>query len=521
MIPRFPIPGFLVFAVGLAAACSSGRSIPAPLPATANESSGTPSVSSALAQAGYIGLPLHRVGEAILVQATLGAQAVNLQLAAGAPFDLLLDTAFAGATGILHTSVLSGYWTSATSKGHWARVDQLTVGAMPLQALEARIEPSSTPALLGATALMSRGAVIDYATDTLYLLSPSAPATPAWHPASKQKSLRTVLEQAGQYRTFLDLMQRAGLMQLLDENTGPDRTTDSIAWLGLRIRAPLLSGVAEMPPNDVHLHLTRSALSRRLRRQGRRTAFVPTDAAFAQLPANTLRALRADTAQLARLLRAHLLPGTAIDTVEMRTYVRGVAEPDAGAAFGFQVLGPRIDVDRLNDWKTGRVVARATIVQPDLLADNGIAHGIDRLLSPTRETPSLSTTLGAALARQGYIGVPLSRREDGNGYWVQATVNGMSVALTIDTGTPTGLVLDQGWAAKHPPAAAGYTVAFDSASLGTIDGQTVDLSDSIQWTEQLGYRSGAGTVGSSLLARYGAVIDYAAGMLYLRRTATP
>jgi hypothetical protein len=62
-------------------------------------------------------------------------------------------------------------------------------------------------------------------------------------------------------------------------------------------------------------------------------------------------------------------------------------------------------------------------------------------------------------------------------------------------------------------------VAFDSVALGAVEVQTADLSESAKWTARLGYRSDVGMVGSPLLARYGAVIDYAAGMLYLRRTA--
>src|SRR5260221_6882203 len=124
-------------------------------------------------------------------------------------------------------------------------------------------------------------------------------------------------------------MQQAGLMSLLDSAAGGAGAgaPDSLVWLGMRVRAAQRSGVGGMPPNDVHLHLTRAAIDQRLRGSNRRTVFVPTDAAFARLPADTLRALRADTARLAQLLRAHFYAGASIDTAAIRTLIRGTPKP--------------------------------------------------------------------------------------------------------------------------------------------------------------------------------------------------
>jgi len=235
------------------------------------------------------------------------------------------------------------------------------------------------------------------------------------------------------------------------------------------------------------------------------------------LPPETLRALRADTARLSRLLRLHLYPGVGIDTASMRTLVRGAARPGPnGDAFGFHVLGSRIDVDRLTTWEDGRVVDRVTIVEPDLRAANGLTHGIDRVIG----LPAPPTPLALALARQGYVAIPLHRREDGNGYLAEATVNGAPARLTIATGAAVEVALDRRWLDRLPASKRGkYVIAFDTAGWGAVDVATADFSNEIQAAERQGYRAEDGVLGSRFLAQYQARIDYAAGTLYLRPPA--
>jgi uncharacterized surface protein with fasciclin (FAS1) repeats len=515
------ISAILAATIILVGSTSSQASLPIPKQAGVATALDTLSVGAALAQAGYTSAPMRQEDGYPLVQAKIGTTPIALLLDSGSPFDLLLDSALAaGEQSDVHmTNVLSGYWTYTISHGHWAAVDRLSLGSSTLDGLEAKVEPLSPSmplALMGATALISRGAIIDYATNTLYLLTPHDPSAPIQQTAGvRPATLRAALEQAGQYRTFLALMQHAGLMQLLDSAASHDVASDSIAWLGLRINATQLSGVGMMPPNDMHLRLTRQAMDQQLRGSNRRTAFVPTDAAFARLPAETLNALRADTARLARLLRAHLYSGAAIDTSAMRTFIRGVAQPGHdGSAFGFHTLGARIDIDRLSSWEEGRVISRATIVQPDLRVAHGvaIAHGIDHVLGLSSPPPFVAT-----LIRQGYTGIPLHRREDGNAYQVQATVNGVPMRLTIATGARTELALDQQSAAHLPPPQGGeYVLAFDSVKVGPVHVETADFSTSIQAAQAQGYNTEAGTIGSAFLAKYHAIMDCAAGMLYLR-----
>jgi hypothetical protein len=246
------------------------------------------------------------------------------------------------------------------------------------------------------------------------------------------------------------------------------------------------------------------------------TVFAPTDSAFAQLPPDTLRALRRDTVRLARFLRAHLFVGAAIDTTAIQAFIRGAARPGPqGSAFGFHTRGAQIDVDRLDSCENGRVVARATIVGPELQTTHGlsIAYGIDHVLAPV----GMPTSLSNVLLQQGYVAVPLHRREDGNGYYVQAHVNNVPLLLTIETGTPVAVALDHHTAQQlHLLQDHDYAVALDSVKLGPIAITSKDLSAPMQAVERQGYRTTVGIVGSHVLARYHAVVDYGRGVLYLK-----
>lgn len=110
-------------------------------------------------------------------------------------------------------------------------------------------------------------------------------------------------------------------------------------------------------------------LDRLLGEPGPLTIFAPTDAAFARVP--KLEDLLADRMRLESVLMHHVCIGQ-FD----RTALKGIAE-----------LRP-LD-GRCIATAGGHAALRdAQLVQPDLRAWNGIAHGIDRLL--VRETPSPS-----------------------------------------------------------------------------------------------------------------------------------
>lgn len=485
----------------------------------ASVAQGPDTIPALLAADGYAGIPFASDGNYQLVQARIDTTALTLLLDSGYGGDLLLDSSFGTIPGV-HLADIP--WSSSDASG-WqkaqlATVDRVVVDSIGLESQEAVLETFDGPTngLLGARALNSRQAVVDFATDTLYLFAhPVAPAPTRDRPAAAQPqpTLRAALDAAGQYRTFLRLMQRAGLMHLLEGSPSRDTTLDSLAWGNLRIPAMQQAGASAAASKGERIRLARRAMTQKLRRPGWLTVFAPTDAAFTRLSPEALLALQADTAQLARVLRAHLLTGTRLDTTALRTLVGGAAQP-AGAAFGFHVMGPRIDVDRLTSQELGRVVARATIVQPDLTTANGVAHGIDQLLVPS------VTPLDKALKAQGYIAVPLSRVSN-DWYAVQTKINDTTLTLVIDTGTPWDIALDNGMLEQlNSPqlnSPDGRTlIAFDALPALPVSANEIDLSAIKQSSRKVGERPIDGVVGSGLMIRFRARLDLSRGVLYLR-----
>jgi transforming growth factor-beta-induced protein len=99
------------------------------------------------------------------------------------------------------------------------------------------------------------------------------------------------------------------------------------------------------------------------------TVFAPTDSAFAQLPAGTVEALLADTAQLASVLTYHVVPGKV-----MASDIVG-----ANGARPATVNGQTVDVVV----RDGMVyVNGARVVTADIVASNGVIHVVDAVLLP-------------------------------------------------------------------------------------------------------------------------------------------
>ena len=96
------------------------------------------------------------------------------------------------------------------------------------------------------------------------------------------------------------------------------------------------------------------------------TVFAPTDEAFAALPAETVSGLLADPPALARVLTYHVVPGRITSAQithgsEQKTVEGGVLRIAVNGAV------------TVND---------ATVIQPDVEAENGVIHVIDRVLIP-------------------------------------------------------------------------------------------------------------------------------------------
>lgn len=102
------------------------------------------------------------------------------------------------------------------------------------------------------------------------------------------------------------------------------------------------------------------------------TVFAPTDAAFAALPEGRLEQLLKpeNRAQLERLVKAHIVPSR-VETPQLRS----IAEHRSAAGEYLQVM-------EVNDRIILNGANGAALVKPDLLAANGVVHGIDEVVVP-------------------------------------------------------------------------------------------------------------------------------------------
>ena len=102
-----------------------------------------------------------------------------------------------------------------------------------------------------------------------------------------------------------------------------------------------------------------------LKGKGPFTVFAPTDAAFAKLPQDQLRALLADKTKLTAVLTYHVVPGV-------------VMAKDVKAGMVKTVQGSNINVTTMGGVK----VNDATVTAVDIVADNGVIHVIDSVIMP-------------------------------------------------------------------------------------------------------------------------------------------
>jgi uncharacterized surface protein with fasciclin (FAS1) repeats len=101
-----------------------------------------------------------------------------------------------------------------------------------------------------------------------------------------------------------------------------------------------------------------------LKSPGPFTVFAPIDAAFANLPPGTVQTLVQNTPQLARILKYHVVSGkfTQADLAKLNTIE--------------SLEGSPIAIDCSNGFE----VKNSTVIIPDIEADNGIIHVIDRVI---------------------------------------------------------------------------------------------------------------------------------------------
>ncbi len=156
-------------------------------------------------------------------------------------------------------------------------------------------------------------------------------------------------------RTSLMALAAAALLAACATTPTPAPLTDTLA------RDPQLSTFNRL--------VAQAGLADELRTAGPLTVFAPSDEAFKAVPAKTMEALAADPAQLKAVLAYHIIDGrvTAADVKP------GTAKTRQGASLALAKAGSFVTVD-------DAVVQRA-----DVVATNGVAHVIDRVLMPPKK----------------------------------------------------------------------------------------------------------------------------------------
>ena len=112
--------------------------------------------------------------------------------------------------------------------------------------------------------------------------------------------------------------------------------------------------------------VTAAGLVETLKGAGPFTVFAPTDEAFAKLPAGTVEGLLKDIPKLKQILTYHVVAGKvmAADVVKLTS--------------AKTVEGSEVTIDATS----GVMINNATVVTPDVAADNGVIHIIDTVLLP-------------------------------------------------------------------------------------------------------------------------------------------
>ena len=115
------------------------------------------------------------------------------------------------------------------------------------------------------------------------------------------------------------------------------------------------------------LALNTTGLDETLSEEGPYTVFAPTDDAFEELPEGTLDALMEDEEQLSEVLTYHVVSGEymASDLTDGTTL-----ETVQGEMITINVTDDNVMVDDAN------------VVQPDIVASNGVIHVIDAVILP-------------------------------------------------------------------------------------------------------------------------------------------
>lgn len=118
--------------------------------------------------------------------------------------------------------------------------------------------------------------------------------------------------------------------------------------------------------NTLVTAITTAGLDTALKGAGPFTVFAPTDEAFSKLPSGTVESLLEDIPQLRKILEYHVVSG--------KVMAADVVKLDSATT----TEGSTVKIDS----SKGVKVNNATVIMPDIEADNGIIHVIDTVLIP-------------------------------------------------------------------------------------------------------------------------------------------
>ena len=106
------------------------------------------------------------------------------------------------------------------------------------------------------------------------------------------------------------------------------------------------------------------------------TVFAPTDSAFANVPKATMDKIMSDPAIVRDVVFFHITPGTymAKDLPALKE-CKTLCPTDNAGIMHFSMMGDKY------------MVNNAHIVQPDMMATNGVAQGIDAVMLPVFAPP--------------------------------------------------------------------------------------------------------------------------------------
>ena len=123
------------------------------------------------------------------------------------------------------------------------------------------------------------------------------------------------------------------------------------------------------------------------------TVFAPTDAAFAAIPADTLKAVLADQKLLTSILLFHVVPGAV-----MSKDVVGLLDAAKGSPVSVKTLqGQHIDITKN---EAGDILvngAKLDLKMVDIEASNGVIHVIDTVIMPETKTVAELVTDAAGM----------------------------------------------------------------------------------------------------------------------------